>query len=195
MQAPAEKYTNFCSSLESPLDFDNLYINGPGAAENAHTKVAFTGESLCRALVIQNFLGDDSGLVYPGGGPGGAPLPGANETEIIYITAETSKTISWTLTRLNKAIDALAKNGQKSAQAERDYRMALAAEILIKRDEKIPVTIISDICRGERKIAQLKFDRDVAQAVYDANNEASNVWKIHVRVLESQIAREWGRKD
>lgn len=96
------------------------------------------------------------------------------------------------LTMLNKAIDTLAKNGQKLAQAERDYRMALASEMMVKRSEGLPVTLIGDVCRGERTIAELKFKRDTAQAVYDANNEAINVWKLESRVLENQISREWG---
>jgi len=99
------------------------------------------------------------------------------------------------MTMLDKAVTTLARNGQKLAQAEQDYRMALAERILIERDKGVPVTIIGDICRGSPGIANLKFARDTAQAVYDANTEAINVWKIHVRVLEAQIAREWGRKD
>lgn len=96
---------------------------------------------------------------------------------------------------LDKAVTTLARNGQKLAQAEQDYRMALAEKILIERDKGLPVTIIGDVCRGDKSIAKLKFERDTAQAVYDANTEAINVWKVHVRILEAQIAREWGRKD
>ena len=60
---------------------------------------------------------------------------------------------------INKAIDTLAKNGQRMAEAEMNYRIELAKEILIQRDNGVPVTIISDICRGNPKIAKLKFER------------------------------------
>ena len=103
--------------------------------------------------------------------------------------------LQYTIQRINKAIDSLAKNGQRKAQAEMNYRMALAAEILQLREQGVPVTIIGDICRGSPKIATLKFERDTAEAVYDANTEAINAWKLEARMMESQISREWGRKD
>lgn len=99
------------------------------------------------------------------------------------------------LAMLNKAVDTLARNGQKLAVCEREYRIALAEFILIKRTEGLPVTIIGDVARGDRKIAQLKFERDTAQSVYDANQEAINVWKLQARMIESQIDREWNRKE
>ena len=99
------------------------------------------------------------------------------------------------MSMLDKAVTTLARNGQRLAQAEQNYRIALAEKILTERDKGLPVTIIGDVCRGDREIAKLKFERDTAQAVYDANSEAINVWKVHARVLENQISREWGRKD
>ena len=94
---------------------------------------------------------------------------------------------------LNKAIDVLAVNGRERAKAEMEYRIALRQEILREREKGTPVTIISDVCRGEPVIADLKFKRDVAESVHQANLEAINVWKLEIRVLESQLAREWGR--
>ena len=99
------------------------------------------------------------------------------------------------LNMLNRAVNTLAKNGRALAEGERTYRVALAQLILKMRDAGMPVTIIGDVCRGDSFIADLKLARDTAQAVYDANIEAINVWKLQVRVLESNIGREWGRKD
>ncbi len=89
-------------SMDSPLDFDNIHSNGPGSNEAASTKIAFSGESMCRALVIAEFNGDESGYIYPDGVTGPSGSSKTNETEIIYITAESSKTITWTPTRMNK---------------------------------------------------------------------------------------------
>jgi hypothetical protein len=97
--------------------------------------------------------------------------------------------------KMNKAVDVLATNGRKLADAERTYRMALAKEILKEREAGIPVTIIGDLSRGDSTIADLKFARDAAESVYDANNEAINVWKLQARLMEAQISREWGRKE
>lgn len=99
------------------------------------------------------------------------------------------------LSRINKAIDTLARNGQKKAEAEMNYRIGLAQKILAEREKGTPVTIISDICRGDKAIARLKFDRDTAEAVYEANIEAINAWKLEARMMEGQVQREWGRSD
>ncbi len=96
---------------------------------------------------------------------------------------------------INKAIDTLAKNGQRMAEAEMNYRIELAKEILIQRDNGIPVTIISDICRGNPKIAKLKFERDTAEVVYQSNLEAIMAWKLEAKMIENQIAREWSQQD
>lgn len=63
---------------------------------------------------------------------------------------------------LNKAIAIIRERGKAKAVAERDYRMALAKEILLFRDSGVPVTIISDLFRGNEKIAELKMNRDIA---------------------------------
>jgi hypothetical protein len=97
--------------------------------------------------------------------------------------------------KMNRAVDVLAANGRKLADAERIYRVALAKEILKEREAGIPVTIIGDLARGDSTIADLKFARDAAQAVYDANNEALQAWKLQARLMEAQISREWGRRE
>lgn len=94
---------------------------------------------------------------------------------------------------LDAALQQLGNRGRAYAQAERDYRMALAKKILAERDKGTPVTIISDVCRGDREIAGLKFNRDVAETVYDAAKEACNVYKLEIRTLDEQITREWGK--
>jgi hypothetical protein len=94
---------------------------------------------------------------------------------------------------LDKALGQLGVRGREHAQREQDYRIALAEKILRERDSGTPVTIISDVCRGDRKIARLKFERDVAEVVYKSALEAINVLKLQVKVLDEQIGREWHR--
>ena len=101
--------------------------------------------------------------------------------------------IQYKLQMINKAIERLAKNGQRKAQAEMNYRMELAKKILAEREKGTPVTIMGDICRGDPKIAALKFERDTAEAVYQANIEAIMAWKLEAKIMEAQISREWGR--
>ena len=42
------------------------------------------------------------------------------------------------------------------------------------------------------EVASKRFNRDVKQAVYQANLEAINSIKLQIRVIESQLQREWG---
>ena len=93
---------------------------------------------------------------------------------------------------LNSAVKAFGNRGRSYAKAEHDYKVALAQKILIERDKGIPVTIISDICRGDKDIARLRFERDVAEVTYKAAMEAINSYKLQIKILENQIQREWG---
>jgi hypothetical protein len=94
---------------------------------------------------------------------------------------------------LETSLAALGKRGRDSANAEQTYRVALAKKILEEREKGTPVTIISDVCRGNSEIAQLKFNRDVAEVVYKAAIEAINIYKLAIRTLDEQINREWNR--
>lgn len=96
---------------------------------------------------------------------------------------------------LDAAVRELKGRGKAYAEAERDYKMALSVKVLTERDRGVPVTIISDICRGDRDIAKLRFERDVARVVYDSALEAINSYKLQIRILENQIQREWGQRD
>lgn len=96
---------------------------------------------------------------------------------------------------LDAAIKQLSKRGQAYADSERTYRIALAKRILELRETGVPVTIISDICRGDKEIAGLRFDRDCAEIVYKSAQEAINNYKLQIRILDSQVQREWGSRD
>lgn len=93
---------------------------------------------------------------------------------------------------LDRAIKELGKRGQAYAEAERDYKVALSKKILTERDAGMPVTIISDVCRGEKEIARLRFERDVAEVSYKAAMEAINSYKLQIRIMDAQLSREWG---
>ena len=92
---------------------------------------------------------------------------------------------------LDVALAAFRKRGEEAAATERDYKIALSTKILLERDKSTPVTIISDICRGSREIAELKFKRDVAEVVFDSAKEAIMIYKIKLKNCEAQLDREW----
>ena len=103
----------------------------------------------------------------------------------LYLELQTKVTL------LNRALRELGDRGRAAADAEREYRVALAQKLLSEREKGLPATLLPDICRGDREIARLKFQRDVADTVYKAALEACNVYKLQIRVLENQIDREY----
>lgn len=92
---------------------------------------------------------------------------------------------------LDAAVKQLGVRGKAYAQAERDYKVALAKRIMQEREKGTPVTIISDVCRGDTEIARLRFERDCAEVVYKSAMEAIQSIKLQIRILDSQIEREW----
>ena len=93
--------------------------------------------------------------------------------------------------QLRNSLKQLRENGTAYAAAERDYKKTLAGECFKMRSEGYPVTLIEKTCYGVDAVADLRFKRDIAEAVYKANIEAINVLKLEMRLLEEQIEREW----
>lgn len=92
---------------------------------------------------------------------------------------------------LDEAISQLRARGRAYAEKERDYKVALARHMLMLRDEGIPATILSDVCKGNPEIAKLRFERDCAEVVYKSAIEAIQAIKLQIRMLDAQIAREY----
>lgn len=99
--------------------------------------------------------------------------------------------LSALLEQLNISIRSLRKTGQEYAEAERDYRMALSAEILRMEGDGRPVTNIYNIARGT-KVAEAKYKQIATEAVYKANMEAIQGIKLQIRVIQAQIDKEYG---
>ena len=93
---------------------------------------------------------------------------------------------------LDKAIKDLAKNGYDLAEKERQYKIAVNKKALQLRAEDVPVTLINQVIYGFEDIAKLRFERDTAEVKYNANQEYINTIKLMIRILESQLGREYG---
>lgn len=93
---------------------------------------------------------------------------------------------------LDNSIRMLRKTGSDYAKAYTDYRIALAKELLILKDEGYAITLAGDIARGKPEIAHLKFEEISKEAIYKANMESINVLKLQIKILENQIEREFG---
>ena len=102
------------------------------------------------------------------------------------------QTMNQKINELNVCIKQLRVSGNAYAEAERDYKILLREECLKLRDDGMAIGMIDKTCYGIPKVAEARFKRDCADAVYRANQEAINSIKLQIRILDSQIQREWG---
>lgn len=94
--------------------------------------------------------------------------------------------------QLDVALRSFHKNRIALAEAERKYKEEVSKKALELRDQGMAVTLIDKVIYGLPTISTLRFQRDCAEAVYEANQEAINVFKLQMRLIEAQISREWG---
>jgi len=100
------------------------------------------------------------------------------------------------MNELSSSIKVLRKNGNELAIAERDYKVCLRQEALkLRAEENMPVTLINQIIYGVPEVAEKRLKRDIAQTMYDANQEHINVTKLKLRLLEAQLSREWSKNE
>lgn len=85
--------------------------------------------------------------------------------------------------RLSNAAGEVYKLANKRALTERTYRIELAKEMFRLRDEKISVTLIPDLARGNT--AESKFQRDLAEGQYKASIEALDALKSQLTALQT----------
>jgi len=95
------------------------------------------------------------------------------------------------LKELDVAIKSLRKTGREYAEAYTNYRVELAKELLLLKNEGYAITLAGDIARGKPQIAHLKYEEICKEAIYKANQESVNAIKLAIKIIESQIDREW----
>ena len=93
--------------------------------------------------------------------------------------------------QLDISLSRLRRSGDEYAKAERDYKILLHQEALKLRDKGMAIGMIDKVIYGIPSVAEKRFLRDSAEIVYKANQEAINTLKLEIRILDSQIEREW----
>lgn len=103
--------------------------------------------------------------------------------------------IQMLMEELTISIKKLRQTGNALAEAEKDYKITLRQEALKLRVEKdMPVTLINQIIYGVPDVAEKRFKRDIAETMYNTNQEHINATKLKLRLLESQLSREWSNE-
>lgn len=92
--------------------------------------------------------------------------------------------------QLDYSIKELRKSGTAYAKAERAYKMQLRETCLKLRSQDMAIGMIQLTCYGVPEVANLRFERDVAEAVFLANKEAINSIKLQLRIINEQLSRE-----
>lgn len=94
--------------------------------------------------------------------------------------------------KLNQSIKLLTQYGKELAEAEKNYKILLRQEALKLRTERdMPVTLIQQVVYGIPEVAKKRYERDVAEAMYQTAQESINSLKLQMRIIENQLQREW----
>jgi hypothetical protein len=94
--------------------------------------------------------------------------------------------------RQEDAENALRKAYIDKAVAEESFRVALADRILELRDEGLPATVCSDVARGDRRVAELRRARDIAEGVCEALSQAA--WRMTADRKDAQRFADWSQR-
>ena len=93
---------------------------------------------------------------------------------------------------LTSALSEYKKRGQDYAKAYRDYRVKVAQKLLELKAEGMPVTISYDIARGNEEVAKAKEKEIITECLYKSCQEAINVFKLQIKILQAQINNDYG---
>ncbi len=95
---------------------------------------------------------------------------------------------------LQKSLEKLKETGRDYAIKEREYKILLRQEILKMRDEGVAIGVITLTCYGIPSVAKARFERDISESIYRANQEAIQTYKLKIRIIENQLQREWSNQ-
>jgi hypothetical protein len=98
-------------------------------------------------------------------------------------------------TKMKPALEKMRKAGHELAKAEYEYKKALRKEVLLERAKETAVGVIDKIVYGEDIVGMLRLKRDIALTDYETYKELVMLLKSDLRLLDNQIAREWGNSD
>ena len=101
--------------------------------------------------------------------------------------------IDETMKKAEKTLIEYKRLNADYAKKEYLYRTELSKRLLQRKTEGYAVTNLSDIVRGEKDIAKLKFDRDIAEGLKNSAEKGIDFYKLYAKLMEAQTEREWGQ--
>lgn len=79
-----------------------------------------------------------------------------------------------------------------AAEAEAEYRQALARKIVELHDAGAAWTVATDLAKGDPEVARLKQERDVAEGVKAAADQAA--WRCTADRKDAQRFADWSQR-
>lgn len=92
---------------------------------------------------------------------------------------------------LDRALKEAKSRGAAMVDAEADYYNAKANASFAMLEEGKPVTFIQTVIKGIPEVAQAMGEYHAAEVMYKNALDALNVYKLKLRVLESEQEREY----
>jgi hypothetical protein len=90
------------------------------------------------------------------------------------------------------ASDFSREMGQNFARKEEAYRMALAEEIVRQHDAGVAWTVAQDMARGDKHVAKLRRERDIAEGMREAAMQ--DAWRRVADRKDTQAFIEWSKQ-
>jgi hypothetical protein len=79
------------------------------------------------------------------------------------------------------------------AESEERYRKALAREIVrVHADDQVAWSVAADVARGEANVAKLRRERDIAEGVREAMQQAA--WRRAADRKDAQRFADWSQR-
>lgn len=94
---------------------------------------------------------------------------------------------------LNKSNTELKTLGLKKAQTERNYKVKQAEEILKLRTEKYPATLIMELVKGNKEVAELRLQRDVSENAYFVCLDGIDNLRLEIELIKNKL--KWIRTE
>lgn len=79
-----------------------------------------------------------------------------------------------------------------AAQAEEAYRTALAQSIIYKHDEGVAWSVAPELARGDKRVADLRRKRDIAEGVREAMVHLA--WRRAADRKDAQRFADWSQR-
>lgn len=92
---------------------------------------------------------------------------------------------------LDRFIREYRKCGTEHAKRDREYHVFKATKTLELRDKGMPVTVIAQVIKGLEPVAEAREKMLVAETMTRAALEAVMSTKLQIKLVESQLQREY----